>query len=53
MQAYVKPTLEVVGSLHALTLDITIPYPDKIVGGNLDGVKLNLGHGVKVPLGYS
>ncbi len=48
---YVAPTLEVIGSVHELTL-MPAPGQAKIIGGALDGQRLRLG-GHVFPLGYS
>ena len=52
MSIYVKPVVEVVGTLHELTLSPIIPGKVKIIGGDLDGVKVKIGNQV-FPVGYS
>lgn len=41
--AYVKPAVEVIGSLHELTLAPGLPAQPKIVGNDLDGLRLKPG----------
>lgn len=50
-QIYVAPSLALIGTVQQFTRDVPTPTT-KIIGGNLDGVFLKVGH-TKIPLGTS